>query len=85
MKDIGIDISDHYSKSIEEFRDKDFEFVVTVCNSAKENCPVFLRGNKLVHKGFDDPTLFDGSDEEKLNHFKEIRDQIKDWVVSKFS
>ena len=84
MNDIGIDISSHYSKNVDEFKDKFFEYVVTVCDSAKENCPVFLKGNNLIHKGFNDPTSFRGSDEEKLNYFKEIRDQINKWIQKSF-
>ena len=85
MNDIGIDISMNRSKSVDEYRDKDFEYVVTVCDSAHENCPAFLRGKKFIHRGFNDPKLFEGSDEEKLNYFKDIRDQISEWVVRNFS
>ena len=84
MKDIGIDISGHYSKSVDEYKGHDFEFVVTVCDSARENCPVFLRGGKLIHKGFSDPTSFEGQDEEKLKYFIEIRDQINEWIQKSF-
>lgn len=84
MNDIGIDISGHYSKSVEEFKDNDFDYVVTVCNSAKENCPVFLKGKNLVHKGFEDPTMFEGSDKKKLEYFKKVRDQIKEWIQKSF-
>ena len=85
IKDIGINISSHYSKSVDDFRDKNFEYVVTVCDSAYENCPVFLRGKKFIHKDFKDPTSFEGSDEEKLSCFKDIRNQIKEWIISSFS
>ena len=84
MKDIGIDISGHYSKSVDEFKDSDFDYVITVCDNAHENCPVFLRGENLIHKGFSDPTLFEGSDEEKLQYFEDIRDQIQDWIKESF-
>ena len=84
MNDIGIDIGSHYSKSVDEFMNDVFDYVVTVCNSAKENCPVFLKGKNLIHRGFSDPTLFNGTDEEKLNHFKELRDQIKVWIEKNF-
>lgn len=84
MVDIGIDISNHYSKDVDEFRDKKFSCVVTVCDDAREVCPVF-EGTNVIHKGFADPTLSVGSDEDKLACFKNIRDQIKDWVLSSFS
>ena len=84
MNDIGIDISGHCSKSVDEFKDNDFEYVVTVCNSAHENCPVFLRGEKFIHKGFKDPTLFEGPDEKKLKYFKDVRNQIHDWIQKSF-
>lgn len=85
MSDIGIDMSSHYSKSVDEFKDNDFKYVVTVCDSANEQCPVFLKGNNLIHIGFNDPTSFEGSDIEKLNYFKEIRDQINDWIQKSFN
>jgi arsenate reductase len=83
MKEIGIDISNHYSKSINEFKDKKFDYVVTVCNNAKESCP-FFPGKKIIHKGFDDPTKIVGDIEEILNYFKKIRDEIKDWIFKNF-
>lgn len=60
MKELGIDLSKHYSKSIEDFRDMKFDYVVTVCDHAKETCP-FFPGKNIVHKGFDDPSEFCGN------------------------
>ena len=85
MKDIHIDISDHYSKSIEEFADKQFDYVVTVCDSANENCPVYLKGINHIHKGFLDPSVFEGAGEEKIVFFRKIRDQIKEWMETSFN
>ena len=83
MKEIGIDISDHYSKSIEEFKDMKFDIVVTVCDNAKETCP-FFPGKKILHKGFDDPVKTKGSIQDILRVFREIRDQIKEWIKETF-
>ncbi|PMQ01019.1 MAG: low molecular weight phosphatase family protein [Dictyoglomus sp. NZ13-RE01] len=82
MKEIGIDISHHRSKSIDEFKDMNFDYVVTVCDNAKETCPYFPGGKIYLHKGFQDPSSFEGSYDEKLNFFRKIRDEIKDWIES---
>ena len=83
MKELGIDISDHRSKSIEEFRGKTFDYVVTVCDNAKEICP-FFPGKKVLHQSFSDPGDVDGSIEEILDNFRKIRDDIKKWVEKTF-
>lgn len=79
MKEIGIDISKQRSKSIEEFRGKKFDIVVTVCDQAKEACP-FFPGGKKFHKGFDDPSQFKGAPEEILANVRRVRDEIKEWI-----
>lgn len=84
MKEIGIDLSKQYSKSIDEFIDKKFDFVVTVCDKAKETCPFFPGAKKILHKSFKDPTQFQGSDEEILNAFRSLRDEIKKWIENTF-
>jgi len=83
MAEIGIDISSHRSKSIEDFRGKNFNFVVTVCNHAKETCP-FFPGEKILHKGFEDPSDFKGTEDEVLKEVRRLRDQIKDWIEITF-
>lgn len=83
MKELGIDLSTHRSKSIEEFRGIMFDYVVTVCDHAKEACP-FFPGKKILHKEFDNPSMFDGSLEETLVMFRRVRDEIKDWVIDTF-
>jgi arsenate reductase len=83
MKEIGIDLSKHYPKSIEDFKGADFDFVITVCDNAKENCPFYL-GKKVVHKGFKDPAEIKGSIEDTLKHFRKTRDEIKDWIIEFF-
>jgi arsenate reductase len=79
MKEIGIDISTHRSKSIEEFRGKSFDIVVTVCDQAKEVCP-FFPGEKVLHKGFKDPSKFEGTEDEIMERVRRLRDEIKDWI-----
>lgn len=83
MAKAGIDISTHRSKSIEEFCGKDFNYVVTVCDQAKEACPFFL-AEKLLHKGFEDPSGFKGTEDEILEKVRHLRDEIKDWVEVTF-
>ncbi len=84
MKEIGIDISDHSSKSIDAYEGECFDYVVTVCDKANESCPVFPGRGKHIHKGFRDPAAFRGKDEEIMDGFRAVRDEIKDWVVSEF-
>lgn len=84
MAEIGIDISTHRSKSIEEFRGKSFDYVVTVCDHAKETCPFFPEGEKLLHKGFKDPSEFKGTEEEILAKVRRVRDEIRNWIEKTF-
>jgi len=84
MKEIDIDISNHYSKSIEEFRGMKFDFVITVCDNAKEACPFFPDGVKYLHKSFNDPSQFKGTREEMLSTFRHTRDEIKEWIDNTF-
>lgn len=76
MKEIGIDISGHRSKSVDEFAGQDFDFVITVCDNAKESCPVFPGKVQRIHWSFDDPAEAEGSEEEKLAVFRRVRDEI---------
>jgi arsenate reductase len=84
MKEAGVDISSHKSQNINKFKDKTFDYVVTVCGHAHETCPFFPGNSKVVHVGFDDPPKlaleFDG-EEEKLNCYRKVRDQIKEFVL----
>ncbi len=79
MKRDGIDISNHTSKTVEEFRGKEFDVVVTVCDSARETCP-FFPGKKVVHRSFEDPSNTEGDDEVKTEAFCKTRDEIKEWL-----
>lgn len=64
------------SKSVEQFRDKEFDLVITVCDDANEECPVWLGKGKRVHEGFRDPAKADGTDEERLAAFRQVRDEM---------
>ncbi|MDO4496749.1 MAG: arsenate reductase ArsC [Bacteroidales bacterium] len=78
MAEIGIDISQHYPKSIEQYLDEPWDFVITVCGGAKESCPVFVgQVGQRLHIGFDDPDAFKGSEEEVLPEFRRVRDEIR--------
>jgi len=83
MGELGIDISSQRSKSIEEFRGMVFDYVVTVCDSAREKCP-FFPGKKVIHKSFEDPAGFTGEEDEVLEVFRRVRDEIKNWIVETF-
>ena len=83
MEEIGISMEGQRSKSVEEFRGRVFDIVVTVCDNAKETCP-FFPGKRVLHRGFRDPSELRGSEEEILNGFREVRDEIKEWVVNEF-
>jgi len=79
MGKIGIDITKQRSKTILEFRDENFDYVVTVCDHARELCPFFPR-EKTIHNGFDDPSKFEGTEEEILVRTRRVRDEISAWI-----
>lgn len=78
MKELGIDLSDGYPKSVDEFLDDNFDYVITVCGGARETCPTF-QGNVThnIHIGFDDPAEATGTEEEIYAEFRRIRDEIQ--------
>jgi len=79
MKEAGVDISSNFPKSVEDFIHKSFDYVVTVCDDARERCPVFTGSvGKRMHFGFDDPTFTVGTEAEIMAAFRETRDKIKD-------
>lgn len=77
MREVGIDISSHRSKSVGEFKDQAFDYVITVCDNAKENCPVFAATTKRIHWSIEDPAALQGSPEQKLAEFRRVRDQLR--------
>jgi arsenate reductase len=85
MKEIGIDISDARSKSVEEFAGQEFDYVITVCDNAKEACPLFPGNMIRIHRGFEDPPAPGvGDDEERLSIFRRVRDEIREWFRREF-
>ena len=83
MSESGIDISGHRSKLVDELMNIQFDYVVTLCRHAQENCPFFPGTTKRIHAGFDDPPrLAEGaqSEEEALDHYRRVRDEIKAFV-----
>jgi len=79
MKEDGIDISSHTSNNVNEYRDMNFDYVITVCDDASENCPVFLSKARQFHKNFPDPAKAKGTSQEITNTFRNVRDQIKEY------
>lgn len=78
MKEIGIDLSANYPKMVDQFLNDEFDYVITVCGNAKENCPVFIgKVAKQLHIGFEDPAEATGTEEEILAEFRRVRDEIK--------
>lgn len=85
MKEAGVDISSHHSKHLDALKDVRFDYVVTVCGHANETCPIFPGKTKVVHVGFDDPPKLAKdakSEEEALNHYRRVRDEIRTFVAS---
>ena len=79
MKEDNIDISNHTSNNINEYRNIDFDFVITVCDNAKERCPLFPSTAKKFHQNFPDPAKTTGTNEEIKEQFRKVRQQIKDY------
>ncbi len=77
MREIGIDISSHRSKSVDEFQALRFDTVITVCDNARESCPVFPAPTQRIHWSIDDPAAVEGSEEQRLAAFRRIRDEIR--------
>jgi arsenate reductase len=79
MRELGIDISGHRSKSVDEFRDHSFDYVLTVCDNAKESCPIYPGHANRLHHSFEDPAPVEGSEEQRLSAFRVVRDQIRQY------
>jgi arsenate reductase len=84
MREIGIDISGHRSKSIDEFAGQPFDYVVTVCDNARDNCPVFPVRGQRVHWSLEDPATVQGTEEDRKAAFRRIRDQVQERVKAFF-
>jgi len=77
MQEIGIDISGHHSKSVDLFVDQQFDYIITVCDNARESCPVFPGTAERIHWSFDDPAAAQGDDQSRLAAFRRVRDEIR--------
>jgi arsenate reductase len=82
LEELGIDISPLYSKPLDGFAGQSFDHVITLCGSAKEQCPLFFGGVQRIHIGFDDPSRLPGSPEELLPEFRRVRDEIKEKLTA---
>ena len=81
MEDAGIDVSEHTSNTMSEYKDFSFDYVITVCDHAKDNCPYFQNATKRISYSFYDPAYATGTDEEKLKVYKKVRDQIQQFCI----
>lgn len=84
MAEIGIDLSLHRSKTVDEFTGQQFEYVVTVCDNAREACPYFAGAKNVLHNSFPDPSAFTGDDESIMNGVRMVRDEIQKWIGETF-
>jgi arsenate reductase len=82
MRETGIDISGHRSKSVDEFLGQEFRYVITVCDKAKESCPVFPGRAERIHWSFEDPAEAQGTEEQRMAIFRRVRDQIAERIES---
>ena len=80
MAQAGVDISSHISKHVDDLQGIEFDYVVTVCDNAREHCPVFTGNTQLVHKSFQDPSFVIGTADEVLAAFRKVRDEIRAFV-----
>jgi arsenate reductase len=80
MNELGIDISGHRSKNVAEFDGQQFDYVITVCDNARETCPVFFGTAEKLHHSFADPAAVEGSEAERLAAFRQVRDQLRDYL-----
>lgn len=99
MKELGIDISGHRSKSVDEFVNVPFDYLLTVCDNAKESCPVFLSARKRIHHSFEDPASIQGTEKVRLDAFRKVScgpistvfhllnllDNASDWLTENFA
>ena len=80
MREDGIDISNYTSNNVDEYSNESFDYVITVCDNAKENCPYFPASVKTLHQNFTDPAKATGTEEQIMNEFRKVREQIKNYT-----
>ncbi len=81
MAEAGVDISDQYSKHLDDLCGIEFDYVITVCDHAREVCPVYPGKTRMIHRSFDDPSFVIGTEEQIMSLFRQVRDQIRDFVA----
>lgn len=84
LAELGIDTSRQYSKTLDQFAEQSFDYVVTLCGDANENCPLFFGGIRRIHQGFDDPSRLKGCEDDLLPEFRRVRDEIREWIYQYF-
>lgn len=80
MKELKVDISGHRSKHVDEFEGQRFDYVISVCDNARESCPVFLGTAQKLHHDFEDPAALVGAEEQRLNLFRRVRDELRGYL-----
>lgn len=81
MRELGIDISGQRSKNVDEFQGQHFDYVITVCDHARETCPVFFGAAERLHQGFEDPPAPQvGTDDERMTIFRRVRDELRSYL-----
>jgi len=84
LREIGVGISDHRSKNLDEFAGQSFDYVITLCGDANEKCPLFFGGVERTHLGFSDPAKAKGTEAEIIHEFRKVRDDIREALVAFF-
>lgn len=84
LRETGIDISNNKSKSVDSFADREFDYILTVCDNARENCPYFPAKTRMVHHAFEDPWFAEGGHDERLGAFRRVRDKIEAYLRDDF-
>ena len=85
LAEMGIDISNNRSKSVDEFAGQEIDYVLTVCDNAQENCPYFPAKTQLTHHAFDDPAAVEGDEETRLAAFRRVRDEIYEYLKTEYA
>ncbi|MFN3419992.1 MAG: arsenate reductase ArsC [Pyrinomonadaceae bacterium] len=84
MNEAGIDISSQWSKSVNEYTGSRFDYVLTVCDNAREACPYFPAETKMIHHSFEDPAVVGGDENSRLEAFRRVRDAIREYILGDF-
>lgn len=82
MRELGIDISGQHSKHVDEFADQSFDYVITVCDNAKETCPIFPAAARMLHRDFPDPAALNAPEADRLVLFRRVRDDLRGYLRS---